>query len=67
MAGAVEYKFYPSTGGPATVVSELSLTRTDLNGLLPNHPYSAKVSALNNSGEGPLAARIPEPGCSARR
>jgi serine protease len=51
--GASQYKFHPSTGGAAITLANPALIQT---GLSANTTYSARVSAVNSSGEGALAA-----------
>lgn len=53
VAGASQYKFYPSTGGAAITLANPTLTQTNLS---TNTVYGARVSAVNSGGEGAQAA-----------
>lgn len=53
--GATAYDFYPSTGGPAIVVTAASLTQTDLS---TNTAYGGRVAAAGPSGQSPLTASV---------
>ncbi len=55
VAGAAQYKFYPSTGGAAITLTAPALTQTDLS---TNTAYGARVSAVNSGGEGAKAAEV---------
>jgi len=53
VAGASQYKFYPSTGGAAITLASPSLVQT---GLSANTACRGRVSAVNSGGEGAQAA-----------
>lgn len=55
VAGATQYKFYPSTGGAAIALVNPTLTQIKLS---TNTAYGARVSAVNLSGESGLTATV---------
>lgn len=55
IAGAIQYKFYPSTGGAAIAAAGPALTQTLLS---TNTAYGARVSAVVTGGEGALTATV---------
>jgi len=55
VAGASEYRFYPSTGGAAITLTSPALTQAQLS---TNTAYGGRVSAVNAAGESALSAAV---------
>ncbi len=55
VAGATQYKFYPSTGGAAIALTNPTLTQIKLS---TNTAYGARISAVNAGGESALTSTV---------